>query len=97
MVQLYNSLQPVPTQNNPLGSNFAYTQITPQTYRDYTGRVDYKFTSKDNFFVRYTRATTPRARTNGRWATLDSSRGLAGSMFRRWDGITSSTSTQISM
>ncbi|RZU35423.1 carboxypeptidase-like regulatory domain-containing protein [Edaphobacter modestus] len=55
MVQLYNSLQPVPTQNNPLGSNFAYTQITPQTYRDYTGRVDYKFTSKDSLFVRYTR------------------------------------------
>ncbi len=55
MVKLYNSLMPVPTQNNPTGSNFAFTQITPQTYRDYTGRIDYKFSSKDNLFVRYTR------------------------------------------
>ncbi|MBT9332653.1 TonB-dependent receptor domain-containing protein [Paracidobacterium acidisoli] len=56
MVKLYNSLMPVPTQNNPTGSNYAYTQITPQTYRDFTFRVDYKFTPKDNLFVRYTRA-----------------------------------------
>jgi hypothetical protein len=56
MAKLYNSLMPVPTQNNPTGTNFTYTQITPQTYRDYTGRVDYKFSSKDNLFVRYTRA-----------------------------------------
>jgi len=56
MVKLYNSLMPVPTQNNPTGSNYAFTQITPQTYRDYTARVDYKFSSKDNLFVRYTRA-----------------------------------------
>jgi hypothetical protein len=55
MVKLYNSLMPVPTQNNPTGTNFNFTQITPQTYRDYTGRVDYKFSSKDNLFVRYTR------------------------------------------
>jgi hypothetical protein len=55
MVKLYNSLMPVPTQNNPTGSNFAFTQITPQTYRDYTGRIDYKFSSNDNLFVRYTR------------------------------------------
>jgi Carboxypeptidase regulatory-like domain/TonB dependent receptor len=55
MVKLYNSLMPVPTQNNPTGSNFAFTQITPQTYRDYTARVDYKITPKDNIFVRYTR------------------------------------------
>jgi hypothetical protein len=55
LVQLYSSLVPTPTQNNPTGTNFTFTQITPQTYRDYTGRVDYKFTSKDNLFVRYTR------------------------------------------
>lgn len=55
MVKLYNSLMPVPTQNNPTGANFNFTQATPQTYRDYTARVDYKFTSKDNLFVRYTR------------------------------------------
>jgi hypothetical protein len=55
MVKLYNSLIPVPTQNSSTSSNFAYTQVTPQTYRDYTGRVDYKFRSKDTIFVRYTR------------------------------------------
>ncbi len=55
MVQVYNSLIPAPTENNPTGSNYAYTQVTPQTYRDYTARVDYKFTPKDNLFVRYTR------------------------------------------
>lgn len=56
LVKLYNSLMPVPTQNNSTGTNFTYTQITPQTYRDYTGRIDYKFSSMDNLFVRYTRA-----------------------------------------
>ena len=55
MISLYNSLMPTPTENNPTGSNYAYTQITPQTYRDYTFRVDYKFSPKDNLFVRYTR------------------------------------------
>jgi len=55
MVKLYNSLIPVPTQNTSTSTNYAYTQITPQTYRDYTGRVDYKFRSKDTIFVRYTR------------------------------------------
>jgi Carboxypeptidase regulatory-like domain/TonB dependent receptor len=55
MVKIYNSLMPVPTQNNPTGTNFTFTQATPQTYRDYTARVDYKFSSKDNLFVRYTR------------------------------------------
>jgi hypothetical protein len=55
MVKVYNSLMPNPTQNNPTGSNYAFTQITPQTYRDYTGRLDYKFSSNDNLFVRYTR------------------------------------------
>ncbi len=55
MVKLYNSLIPAPTQNQPLGSNYNFTQIAPQTFRSYTTREDYKFTSKDNLFVRYTR------------------------------------------
>ncbi len=55
MVQLYNSLVPAPTQNSPLGSNYTFTQVTPQTFRSYTTREDYKFTSKDSLFVRYTR------------------------------------------
>jgi hypothetical protein len=55
MVQLYNSLQPTPTQSNPLGTNYNFTQISPQTSRGYTTREDVKITSKDNLFVRYTR------------------------------------------
>lgn len=55
MVQLYNSLQPTPTQNNPLGSNYNFTQIAPQTFRGYTTREDAKISAKDNLFVRYTR------------------------------------------
>lgn len=55
MVQLYNQLVPAPTQNNPLGSNYNFTQITPQTFRGYTTREDYKITAKDSIFARYTR------------------------------------------
>ena len=55
MVQLYNSLQPTPTQNNPLGNNYNFTQIGPQTFRGYTTREDVKITPSDNLFVRYTR------------------------------------------
>jgi hypothetical protein len=55
MVKLYNSLTPAPTQNNPTGSNYAYTQLSPQTYRDYTARFDYKISSTDSLFVRYSR------------------------------------------
>jgi hypothetical protein len=55
MAKVFNSLMPTPTSTNPVGSNFSYTQVTPQTYRDYTARVDYKFSSKDNLFVRYSR------------------------------------------
>jgi hypothetical protein len=69
MVKLYNSLMPVPSQNNPTGSNYAYTQITPQTYRDYTARVDYKFSSKDSLFVRYTRANYTKGQND--WTVGD--------------------------
>lgn len=55
MTQLYNSLQPTPTQNNPLGGNYNFTQISPQTFRGYTTREDWKMTSNDSLFVRYTR------------------------------------------
>ncbi len=55
MTQLYNSLMPVPTQNSPTGSNYTFTQLSPQTFRSYTTREDYKFTSQDNLFVRYTK------------------------------------------
>jgi hypothetical protein len=69
MAQVFNSLMPTPTQNNPTGSNFAYTQITPQTYRDYTGRVDYKFTPSNNLFVRYTRGNYTKGQND--WTVGD--------------------------
>jgi Carboxypeptidase regulatory-like domain len=55
MVKLYNSLMPTPTENNPTGSNYNFTQISPQTFRGYTTREDYKLGANDSFFVRYTR------------------------------------------
>jgi Carboxypeptidase regulatory-like domain len=55
MTQLYNSLMPVPTQDSPTGSNYTFTQVSPQTFRSYTTREDYRFTPKDNLFVRYTK------------------------------------------
>jgi hypothetical protein len=55
MTQLYNSLMPVPTQNSPTGSNYTFTVLSPQTFRSYTTREDYKFTAKDSLFVRYSK------------------------------------------
>jgi Carboxypeptidase regulatory-like domain len=55
MAKLYNSLMPVPTQNSPTGNNYTFTQLTPQTFRSYGTREDYKITAKDSVFVRYTR------------------------------------------
>lgn len=55
MVKLYNGLMPVPTQNSPTGNNYTFTQLTPQTFRSYGTREDYKLTAKDSLFVRYTR------------------------------------------
>ena len=53
MTQFYNSSMPTPNQVNPGGSNYAYSSITPQTFRDYTTREDWKFSQKDDVFVRY--------------------------------------------
>jgi hypothetical protein len=61
MVKLYNSLIPAPTENNPLGSNYNFTQISPQTFRGYTTREDFKITSNDNLFFRYTRQNYTKA------------------------------------
>jgi hypothetical protein len=54
MTQFYNSALPAPNSVNPGGSNYAYSSITPQTFRDYTTREDWKFSEKDDIFVRYT-------------------------------------------
>jgi Carboxypeptidase regulatory-like domain len=56
MVQLYNSLLPVPTAGGATGSNYLYSQKVPVTYRDYTTREDYKLSDKNSIFARYTRA-----------------------------------------
>jgi hypothetical protein len=55
LTQFYNNSMPTPTQVNPGASgNYTYSVLTPQTFRDYTTREDWKFTSKDDLFVRYT-------------------------------------------
>jgi Carboxypeptidase regulatory-like domain len=54
MVQFYNKALPAPNVVNPGAANYIYSQITPQTLRDYTTREDWKFSEKDDIFVRYT-------------------------------------------
>jgi hypothetical protein len=56
MATVYNNLLPTPSQDNPYGTNYTYSQIRPQTYRDYTGRVDWEVTQRDHAFFRYTRS-----------------------------------------
>jgi len=56
MATVYNGLLPTPNQTNPYGGNYAYGQDVPQTYRDYTGRVDWVVTQSDHAFFRYTRS-----------------------------------------
>lgn len=54
MTKLYNSSIPAPNSVNPGGTDYAYSSITPQTFRDVTTREDWKLSSKDDLFVRYT-------------------------------------------
>jgi hypothetical protein len=56
MATVYNGLLPAPNQTNPYGGNYAYGQDVPQTYRDYTGRVDWVVTQSDHAYFRYTRS-----------------------------------------
>jgi hypothetical protein len=56
MATLYNGLLPTPSQNSPTGNNYNYSQVRPQTYRDYTGRVDWAVTQSDHAYFRYTRS-----------------------------------------
>ena len=53
MTKFYNSVIPAPNSFNPGSANYVYTSLTPQTFRDYTTREDWKLTSKDDLFVRY--------------------------------------------
>jgi hypothetical protein len=57
MTKFYNGVVPTPTPNsnlvNPGASNYAFTSITPQTFRDYTTREDWKINPKNDLFARY--------------------------------------------
>ncbi len=53
MTKFYNSVIPAPNSINPGGTNYVYSSLTPQTFRDYTTREDWKLTSKDDLYVRY--------------------------------------------
>jgi Carboxypeptidase regulatory-like domain len=54
MTQFYNKSMPVPNSVNFGGSNYAYSSITPQTFKDATTREDWKISPKNDLFVRYT-------------------------------------------
>jgi hypothetical protein len=54
MVSLYNSLLPNPTTNDPTVNNYVYTTTAPQTYHDFSTRVDYVPNPNNVIFVRYT-------------------------------------------
>ncbi|WP_446743411.1 carboxypeptidase regulatory-like domain-containing protein [Silvibacterium acidisoli] len=53
--KFYNSLLPVPTQNSPTGSNYAYTTLASITYRQFTQRMDFAPTDRDHVYFRWSR------------------------------------------
>lgn len=55
MVAFYNSLLPTPTNGLTTGNNLNYTQIQPQTWRQFTGRGDYTISDGNHLFLRWTR------------------------------------------
>ncbi len=61
MVALYNSLMPAPNVNNPVGANYTYSSTQPQTFRQFTQRMDYALSQKDHIFFRWTRAHYTKA------------------------------------
>ena len=54
MTKFYNGLVPAPNSGGLAASNYAYSVLTPQTFRDWTTREDWKISAKDSFWVRYT-------------------------------------------
>jgi hypothetical protein len=75
MATFFNSVMPTPTQNSPLGNNFTYTSISPQTYRDYTGRIDYKVTPNDDIFIRYSRGNYTKGENAWTLGSIDDQEG----------------------
>ncbi|HEY2018708.1 MAG TPA: carboxypeptidase-like regulatory domain-containing protein [Bryobacteraceae bacterium] len=53
MTKFYNSVIPSVTVPSTGSANYAYTSITPQTFRDITTREDWKINSKNDVFARY--------------------------------------------
>ena len=56
MTTFYNNLLPAPTNGATTGNNLNYTQIQPQTWRQFTGRGDYAISDTNHLFLRWTRA-----------------------------------------
>src|SRR6266702_2565502 len=53
MTKFYNSVIPTVTVPSTGTANYAFTSITPQTFRDITTREDWKVNSKNDIFARY--------------------------------------------
>jgi hypothetical protein len=75
MVSLYNTLVPLPTQNSPTAGNFVYTNPQPQTFRQFTQRMDYALSQKDHVFFRWTRAHYTKAGTGFTIGDVDIQQG----------------------
>jgi Carboxypeptidase regulatory-like domain len=75
MVSFYNSLLPAPTQNSPTGSNYSYTNPQPQTFRQFTQRMDYALSQSDHIFFRWTRAHYTKAGTGFTVGDVDIQQG----------------------
>jgi hypothetical protein len=55
MTSFYNSLLPTPTSGGSNGSNYTFSSIAPQTYRQFTQRMDYAISESNHVFFRWTR------------------------------------------
>lgn len=56
MVKLYNSLLPAPNANNPAAADYTYSATQPQTFRQFSQRMDYALSQNDHIYFRWTRA-----------------------------------------
>jgi len=51
----YNHLLPAPTQDNPTGTNYTYTNGNLQYFHQFTQRMDYALSESDHLFFRWSR------------------------------------------
>lgn len=52
----YNSEMPAPNNGSVTGGNYQSVNIIPQTFRQFTQRMDYAISSRDNVFFRWSKA-----------------------------------------